>query len=110
MHKWDPVDYQKSSSAQYNWAMALIAGLKLDGDERILDIGCGNGKVTAHLAALVPRGSVVGMDLSPEMIGFARETHPAKDYPNLFFQVGDASACASRRSSIWWCPLPACTG
>ena len=89
MHKWDPADYQKSSSAQYNWAMALIAGLKLDGDERILDIGCGDGRITAHLAGLVPSGSVLGIDLSPEMICFAASQHAGQ--PNLSFRVGDAS-------------------
>ncbi|HUS76197.1 MAG TPA: methyltransferase domain-containing protein [Methanothrix sp.] len=91
MHKWDPSDYQKSSSAQYNWAMALIAGLKLEGDESILDIGCGDGRITAHLASLVPNGSVLGTDLSPEMIRFAAGKYLPKDYPNLSFRVGDAS-------------------
>lgn len=89
MHKWDPADYQKSSSAQYNWAMALIAGLKLVGEESILDMGCGDGRVTAHLAGLVPDGSVLGIDLSAEMIRFAAEKYA--DRPNLSFQVGDAS-------------------
>ena len=89
MHKWDPADYQKSSSAQYNWAMALIAGLKLDGDERILDIGCGDGRITAHLAGLVSNSSVLGIDLSPEMISFAAGKYA--DHPNLSFRVGDAS-------------------
>jgi trans-aconitate 2-methyltransferase len=89
MHKWDPADYQKSSSAQYNWAMALIAGLKLDGKESILDIGCGDGRITAHLAGLVPNGNVLGIDLSPEMIRFAAGKYA--DHPNLSFLVGDAS-------------------
>ncbi|MFZ2471926.1 MAG: methyltransferase domain-containing protein [Methanothrix sp.] len=88
MHKWDPADYLKSSSAQYNWAMALIAGLKLHGDERVLDIGCGDGRITAHLASQVPDGSVLGMDLSPEMIGFAAGKYA--DRSNLSFQVRDA--------------------
>jgi trans-aconitate 2-methyltransferase len=89
MHKWDPADYQKSSSAQYNWAMALIGTLNLKGEERILDIGCGDGRITAHLASLVPKGRVLGIDQSPEMIGFARERHAGDSC--LSFQVGDAS-------------------
>ncbi|MEI8003175.1 MAG: methyltransferase domain-containing protein [Methanothrix sp.] len=89
MHKWNPADYRNSSSAQYNWAMALIADLKLKGDERILDIGCGDGRITAHLAGLVPNGSVLGIDLSPEMIRFAAGQHG--NHSNLSFRVGDAS-------------------
>ncbi|MDQ1261973.1 MAG: Fibrillarin-like rRNA/tRNA 2-O-methyltransferase, partial [Euryarchaeota archaeon] len=89
MHKWNPADYQKSSSAQYNWAMALVAGLRLNGDEQILDIGCGDGRITAHLAGLVPGGSVLGIDLSPDMIGFAAGKYAGQT--NLSFQVGDAS-------------------
>ncbi len=90
MHKWNPADYEKSSSAQYNWAMALIDDLLLDGDERILDIGCGDGRITAHLADMVPNGSVLGIDLSPEMIGFAAGKYA--DHPHLSFRVSDASA------------------
>lgn len=89
MHNWNPADYQKSSSAQYNWAMALIADLKIKGDERILDIGCGDGRITANLAGLVPGGSVLGIDLSPEMISFAAGQHGG--HHNLSFRVGDAS-------------------
>lgn len=90
MHKWNPADYEKSSSAQYNWAIALISDLLLDGDERILDIGCGDGRITAHLAGLVSNGSVLGIDLSPEMISFAAGKFA--DQTNLSFQVGDASS------------------
>jgi trans-aconitate methyltransferase len=91
MYNWDPADYDKSSSAQYKWAMTLIDDLNLKGDERILDIGCGNGKVTAHLASLVPNGGVVGIDLSREMISFAATKYIPKIHPNLSFQIGDAS-------------------
>ncbi len=90
MHRWNPADYEKSSSAQYNWAMALISDLKLAGEERILDIGCGDGRITANLAGLVLDGSVRGIDLSPEMIGFASRKYAGQT--NLSFQVGDASS------------------
>lgn len=88
-HKWNPADYEKSSSAQYGWAMALISELELCGDERILDIGCGDGRISAHLAGMVPDGSVLGVDLSPDMVGFAARKHAGQG--NLSFQVRDAS-------------------
>jgi trans-aconitate methyltransferase len=89
MHKWDPEGYQKSSSAQFGWAMNLISGLKLNGRERILDIGCGDGRITAHLADLVSEGRVLGVDLSAEMIGYAAAGNAM--HPNLRFLVADAS-------------------
>lgn len=91
MHRWNPADYEKSSSAQYKWAMELVSGLNLKGDEHILDIGCGNGKVTARLAGLVPEGRVIGVDISADMISYAQRKYPQKDFSNLSFQVGDAS-------------------
>lgn len=91
MHKWNPADYERSSSAQFSWAIGLISGLDLKGDESIMDIGCGDGKISAILASLVPKGRVVGIDLSSEMINFARSRFPNEDFPNLSFQVGDAS-------------------
>lgn len=42
---------------------ALLAGLPLDGDERVLDLGCGRGAVLTMVAQLVPSGRAVGVDL-----------------------------------------------
>ena len=56
---------------QKEWGTRLIADLSLRGDERILDLGCGDGVVTAELAELVPRGQVVGIDSSQNMIAAA---------------------------------------
>jgi trans-aconitate 2-methyltransferase len=91
MHKWDPADYEKSSSAQFKWAMDLVSKLEFKGDENVLDIGCGDGKITATIAARVPKGQVLGIDLSREMIDFAGSKYPKHNYPNLSFQQKDAS-------------------
>jgi len=88
--KWDAADYHKHSGAQYAFAIGLINRLRLNGRERILDIGCGDGKVAAELATRVPHGSVLGIDPSPDMIAFARDVFPASAHPNLRFQHGDA--------------------
>jgi len=91
MVNWNAIDYSKHSSAQQQLAMDLIARLELDGHERVLDIGSGDGKFTAFLASKVPDGSVLGIDASPSMVDFAKETFPAKTYPNLDFRLQDAS-------------------
>ncbi len=88
MYKWNAADYQKNSEVQLNWGRELIAKLGLQGREHILDIGCGDGKVTAEIAARVPDGRVVGIDSSSDMIDLARATFPADNSPNLsFFQM-----------------------
>ncbi|MGK5733766.1 class I SAM-dependent DNA methyltransferase [Streptomyces sp. URMC 124] len=51
------------------------------GGGTVADIGCGEGRVTAHLSALGL--SVYGIDLSPQMVALARRTHP-----ELRFEVG----------------------
>ncbi|HSD56594.1 MAG TPA: methyltransferase domain-containing protein [Methanotrichaceae archaeon] len=89
-HKWNPEDYEKNSSAQEKWADTLISGLKLKGNEHILDIGCGDGKITAKMAARVPEGQVLGIDSSQDMIDFARKRFPPSQYANLRFELGDA--------------------
>ncbi len=87
---WNAAAYAANSAVQQRWARELIGKLSLRGAERILDVGCGDGKVTAELARAVPRGSVVGMDASAEMIAFAKKTFPASKFPNLKFRMGDA--------------------
>jgi trans-aconitate methyltransferase len=88
--KWNAADYAANSAVQLSWARELIARLHLRGDERVLDVGCGDGKITAEIARAVPHGSVVGVDASAEMIAFAWKTFPAKKNPNLKFQIMDA--------------------
>lgn len=80
--------YHDNSKLQWDWAMDSLAKLPFSGDEHILDVGCGDGKITAVLAQAVPQGSVVGVDISPDMIDFASKT--SSTYSNLKFLVGDA--------------------
>jgi trans-aconitate methyltransferase len=90
MPRWDAGDYHRHSAAQQAWARELIVKLDLRGDEYVLDIGCGDGKVTAELVGELPRGAIVGIDSSPEMIAFARETFPPERHPRLRFELMDA--------------------
>lgn len=90
MYRWNAEEYSQASGQQQKWARELIAGLGLAGSERMLDIGCGDGKVTAEIAALLPAGSVTGVDVSPEMIDFARAAFPPASHPNLSWRVMDA--------------------
>jgi trans-aconitate 2-methyltransferase len=39
-----------------------LAGVRLEGAERVLDLGCGDGKITVEVADRVPHGSVLGVD------------------------------------------------
>lgn len=89
-HKWNPEDYERNSSAQEKWADSLISGLELKGDEHILDIGCGDGKITAKMALRVQSGFVLGIDSSQDMISFARNKFPPYRHVNLRFELGDA--------------------
>lgn len=88
--KWNAANYAANSAVQQAWAREIIARLKLRGDEHILDLGCGDGKITAELARAVPRGAVTGADASAEMIAFARQQFPAPEISNLKFEIADA--------------------
>jgi trans-aconitate 2-methyltransferase len=87
---WDAADYERHSSAQRQWARELIDKLDLRGDEALLDIGCGDGKVTAEIAARLPAGTVVGIDNSAAMVALAQSRRPVVDHPNLSFALADA--------------------
>ncbi|HMD89030.1 MAG TPA: methyltransferase domain-containing protein [Anaerolineaceae bacterium] len=91
-YRWDAHDYEKNSAQQRQWAQELLQKLELRGNETILDIGCGDGKITAEIATLLPAGSITGIDLSEEMIALARQRFPSLIYPNLHFQKADAAS------------------
>ena len=88
--KWDAAGYAAHSVVQQSWARELIAKLGFRGDEHILDVGCGDGKITAEIAQAVPGGSATGIDASAEMISFAESMFPKNKVPNLEFHVMDA--------------------
>jgi trans-aconitate 2-methyltransferase len=61
---------------------------KLIGNEDIIDIGCGDGKITADVSKFIPAGSIVGVDLSRSMIDWAQRQYHRQEYPNLTFHEG----------------------
>jgi trans-aconitate 2-methyltransferase len=91
-YQWNAVEYAKSSSIQQQWARELIRKLNLKGNETLLDIGSGDGKVTAEIASLIPNGSVMGIDSSEEMIVLAQRMYPRDAFTNLRFQREDANS------------------
>jgi trans-aconitate 2-methyltransferase len=88
-YQWNAADYAGHSEVQQQWALELMQQLDLGGDEHLLDLGCGDGKVTAALAAGLPDGRVVGIDSSHQMIGLAAATYPTTTNNNLSFQRHD---------------------
>lgn len=84
-YEFDGKQYEKSSAHQKEWGSTIIAELHLRGNERVLDLGCGDGTLTAQLADLLPQGEVVGIDASQGMIDVASE----KKRMNLSFLLKD---------------------
>jgi len=82
--KWNPTLYQNKHAFVFNYGESLIELLDPKQHERILDLGCGTGELTAQIANICP--NVIGMDLSADMIQQAR-----LDYPGVRFEVGDAA-------------------
>ena len=70
---WDARTYDRVADPMTRWGSGVLERLPLAGDERVLDAGCGSGRVTELLAARLPRGRVVALDGSPAMIEAARE-------------------------------------
>jgi trans-aconitate 2-methyltransferase len=71
--EWDARTYDRVADPQARWGREVLDRLPLTGDERVLDAGCGTGRVTELLAARLPHGRVVALDGSASMIEAARE-------------------------------------
>jgi len=90
MTEWDAAAYAKMSGLQKAMAAQVLPLLDLRGDERVLDVGCGEGKITALIATRVPRGDVLGVDPSRDMIAFASSHFGNDTRANLRFAIADA--------------------
>ena len=93
---WNADAYHRVSGPQVAMAQAVLDRLQLTGDETVLDAGCGSGRVTRLLLERLPRGRVIAVDSSPEMLARARaELDPARvdireaDLANLRLAPGE---------------------
>jgi trans-aconitate methyltransferase len=87
--EWNSEAYHRLSRPQFEWGLKVLDRLSLRGDETVADAGCGSGKVTAKLLERLPRGRVVAMDLSENMLQTAREHLELKFPSQVFFITAD---------------------
>jgi SAM-dependent methyltransferase len=68
----------------------FLEAAAIQADERVLDVGCGTGQTTRDCARVAVNGSALGVDLSSQMLAFARDTATAEGLTNIEFQHADA--------------------
>jgi trans-aconitate 2-methyltransferase len=71
--EWDAETYDEVSDPQFEWGSEVLERLALNGDEVVLDAGCGSGRVSAELLKRLPNGRLIAVDGSEAMIVKARE-------------------------------------
>jgi trans-aconitate 2-methyltransferase len=71
--EWNAASYDRQSDPQLAMARDVIDRLDLRADERVLDAGCGTGRVTEELVQRVPDGTVIAVDGSQAMVEQAME-------------------------------------
>lgn len=97
-HGWNSDSLAKMyfyhSETQRQWAWESLSNISLSGHEKVLDFGCGDGKVTAEMARLVKNGTVLGVDVSEKMIHLAKIYFPSYAFPNLTFKNSESVTLA----------------
>ena len=96
---WSGEHYKKHFPKDKGWIISHLENLKFNGNETILDVGCGDGKITNKIAKMVPNGKVVGIDYSASMIKTAEQTY--SDIQNLSFKVSDATNLTFDQKFDW---------
>jgi ubiquinone/menaquinone biosynthesis C-methylase UbiE len=93
VHLFEDVAYDyttKVSPYRYSQFLALVHELQFKGDEYALDIGCGPGFLSIEAARRIPKGKLLGIDLSESMIELARDLSCSQGVQNAEFRAGDA--------------------
>lgn len=81
--RWDAGYYKENSNKQFQTGMAVLDKIRFKEDETVLDFGCGDGRLTAEIAKRVPKGTVLGIDISDSMISKAKETYGDSSKPSF---------------------------
>jgi len=71
VREWNAGTYHRISDPLYDLGLAVLARLPLSGDETVVDLGCGTGRLTKELADRLPRGRVLALDRSENMLAVA---------------------------------------
>ena len=90
--EWNASVYHRVSEPQFAWGKAVLDRLPLHGNETVLDVGCGTGRLTELLAERLPHGRAIGIDQSANMLGTARTAMGASVRGRIAFVKADASA------------------
>jgi trans-aconitate 2-methyltransferase len=90
--EWNARVYHRVSSPQRDWGLPVLERLALRGDEVVLDVGCGTGRLTEKLAERLPRGRAICVDQSENMLVTAREYVAPRVGRRVAFARADASA------------------
>lgn len=91
MH-WDPQTYDAFATERGRPFVDLLARVGATSPRRVVDLGCGDGALTATLRDRWPRAAVHGLDSSPDMISSAREQRPSDT--GLTFDIANLAAWA----------------
>jgi trans-aconitate methyltransferase len=70
--EWNAAAYHKVSGPQTSWGQKVLDRLTVNGDECVIDAGCGSGRLTGELMERLPRGRIVALDRSWNMLITAR--------------------------------------
>lgn len=72
IREWDATSYHRVANPHVDWGRPVLDRLDLRGDETVLDAGCGTGRLTELVLDRLPRGSVIALDQSANMLAEAR--------------------------------------
>lgn len=92
--------HDEFDAAMRGYQDRFMVGAAICADDRVLDIGCGNGQTSCAAAQRATRGSVLGLDLSALMLERARSRAAALGLPNVGFVQADAQVEAFAPASF----------
>ncbi|HKW66021.1 MAG TPA: class I SAM-dependent methyltransferase [Terriglobales bacterium] len=87
--EWNSEVYQRVSRPQFGWGKKVLDRVHLRGDETVLDAGCGTGRLAGELLERLPRGRLLAVDLSDNMLRAARHELQPRFAGQVQFVVAD---------------------
>lgn len=111
--EWDAASYDALPLPHERWGADVIAELALEGHEAVLDLGCGTGRDTQRLLEALPRGRVVALDASEQMLAQLRRRLAAADLARTSvvqadlrepWSIGDPVDAVMSVATLHWLP------